>query len=264
MHLFHADARYGIIKQHGFVHLKIILWVMEMNKRLCQITVLVLIPFMMTACSVGSGDASKSNANYEKSVTLEEFLLGEGIALTCEMGELAGNDEYVDLLVGGGSVRNMIDEIASQDYSMPGDIHMIKLSDDIVRRVIMANSGGTPVSDSLMDKLRLRINASLVGNLINARQGVEAVAAASVMTWSKSYIAPDNWSDNRLLILEYPGKFSSVVSFVQTGDGVITGTAAFVRNDEQGALATLNELMGTAEQEYDHYSSEQLQKLLGK
>ena len=67
-----------------------------------------------------------------------------------------------------------------------------------------------------------------------------------------------------MLLLEYASEFSSIVSFVQSGDGVISGSSVFVKNGDKDILTSLGEYLGMADIEYDHYSNSQLQDLLAK
>lgn len=225
-----------------------------MNKKLCLITLIISSLFMLTACS-----------NYsEKPEDLKGFLITESVDLTCDMDELAESKEYLTLISAPGSIGQVIDQVASQDYSIPENVYLIKLSDDILLRAINTFSGATNISDDIMEKLKYKINGSVFGNMINAGYGSEMVAAAAMTTWGESYIQPNGWVDNMVLFLEYPGEFSSIVSFMQSGDGVISGSSVFVKNGDKDILTLLDEYSGMTDIEYDHYSSSQLQDLLAQ
>lgn len=225
-----------------------------MNKKLCLIAVIVLSLFMLVACGNHS----------EKTVELDEFLIREGIGLTCNMDELAESKEYIALMTPSESIRQITDKMASQDYSMPRDVYLIKLPDDIVLRAMSAFSGKINISDNIIEKLKHKVNGSVFANMINASHGSEMIAATAVTTWGKSYIEPSGGSDDMILLFEYPGEFSSVVSFVQSGEKVVSGTAVFVKNGDVDILTSLSEYLGTTDIDYVHYSNGQLQELLDK
>lgn len=224
-----------------------------MNKKLCLI-VLIIVSLMLVAC----------NTHSKKQEDLNEFLITEGVALTCDMSELAESREYLALVSASESIEKVIDKVVSQDYSIPENVYLIKLSDDILLRAISPFPGAINISDNIMDKLKYKINGSVFANMINASYGSEMIAATAMITWGKSYIQPSGWSGNMILILEYPGEFSSIVSFVQSGDGVISGSSVFVKNGDKGILTWLDEYLGMADIEYENYSSSQLQDLLAE
>lgn len=224
----------------------------RMNKKLCLIALIVSSLLTMAAC----GDKS------EEPIELNEFLISEGIALTCDMDKLAESKEYIALMTPSESIGQITDKMSSQDYSMPEDVYLIKLPDDIILRAVSSFSGKIEISDNIIEKLKYKVNGSVFANLINTSYGSEMIAATSLTTWGKSYIQPNGWSDNMMILVQYPDEFSSIVSFVQSGDGVISASSVFVKNGDKDILAALSEFLGTTEIESDHYSSSQLKDLL--
>lgn len=225
-----------------------------MNKKLCLIALIVSSLFILVACGNDS----------EKPVDLNEFLITEGVDLTCDMDELAESKEYLALMTASESIGQVIDKMAFQDYSIPENVYLIKMPDDIMIRAMNAFSGEINISNNIMEKLKYKINGSMFANMINASYGSEMIAATAMTTWGKSYIQPNGWSDNMILLLGYPGEFSSIVSFVRSGDGVVSGSSVFVKNGEKDILTSLGEYLGTTDIECDHYSSSRLQDLLTK
>lgn len=223
-----------------------------MNKKLRLIALILSSLFMLVACSNQS----------KKPVGLNEFLITEGVALTCDMNELAGSEEYLALMSVSETIGQIIDKMASQDYSIPENVYLIKFPDDILLRVMRSFSGEIHITNDVMEKLKYKINGSMFANIINASYGSEIIAATAMTTWGKSYIEPSGWSDNMVLLLEYPGEFSCITSFVQSGDGVISGSSAFVKNGDKDILTLLDKYLGMTDMEYDHYSKSQLQDLL--
>ncbi len=208
---------------------------------------------MLVACSNQS----------KKPVDLNKFLINEGVALTCDMDELAGSEEYLALMSISDTIGEIIDKMASQDYSIPENVYLIKFPDDILLRVMRSFSEEVHIPNDVMEKLKHKINGSMFANIINASYGSEIIAATAMTAWGKSYIEPSGWSDNMLLLLEYPGEFSCITSFVQSGDGVISGSSVFCKkNGDKDILILLEEYLGMTDMEYDHYSKSQLQDLL--
>jgi len=209
---------------------------------------------MLVACSSRS----------EKPENLSRFLIAKGVAITCEMDELAESKEYIALMSASEGIGQVMEKMASQDYSIPENAYLIKLSNDILLRVISNISGEINVSDNILEKLKYKINGSVLANIINASYGSETIAAASMTTWGKSYIQPNGWSDNMVLLLEYPGEFSSIVSFAKSGDGVISSSSVFVKNGDKDILTLAGEYLGMEDIGYEHYSKSQLKDFLAK
>ena len=225
-----------------------------MNRKLLLISLIMLSVFMLVACS----------NHAEKPEDLNGFLITEGVALTCEMDELAENKEYLALMSASEALGQIMNKMASQDYSIPEKVYLIKSPDDILLQAMRSFSGEINISDNTMEKLKHKINGSIFANMINASYGSETIAATSMTAWGKSYIQPKGWSDNMILLLEYSGEFSSIVSFVESGDGVISGSSVFVKNGDKDILTSLDEYLGMTDIEHDQYSSSQLQDLLAK
>lgn len=208
--------------------------------------------FLLTACAAPAKEPADLNG----------FLVKEGVALTREMDELAQTKEYVALMSPSESLGKIIEEAAAMDYGAPQNAYVVKLTDEDLLGAISAFAGEADVPDHVLEILKYKINASVFANLINATYGSEMVAATSVLTWGKSYIEPEGWSDNMMLLLEYPGGFSSMVSFVQSGDGVISASSVFVKNGEKDIAALLTDYLGDTGITYEQYEAGQLQDML--
>lgn len=223
---------------------------MERKKFLAALIILSL--FVFTACSKGT----------EKSVNIDDFLIKEGVSLTCAMDELAESEEYLTLMTSSEAISSITAQIGAQDYSIPENVYIIELPVEAIFQSISDFSDDLKISESVMQKLKSRVNGVVFANMINATYGSEIIAATSMMAWGKSYIQPEGWTESNMLILEYPGDFSSIVSFVESGDGVISGSSVFVKNGEYNIIETLGEYLSYADIKYEHYSASQLQDLL--
>lgn len=226
-----------------------------MSRKLCLAGLMCLFLFVFAAC----GNRS------DKPNNLNTYLIIEGVSLVCNMDDLAESEEYVSLVIGNQSIGELVDRMCSQDYSMPESAYLIKLSDDTLIQAIFNFSADFKISEEIMDKLKFKINGSVIGNMISSGYGSEMLAASALTTCGKSYIQPDGWQyDNIILLLEYPGEYSSMVSYTQSGDKVISATSIFIKNGDKDLLTLLGTLCGVEKLEYDHFSGDQLQDLLSK
>lgn len=226
-----------------------------MRKRLRLTAFIVFVLLLLSACAAQIKTQPQD---------LSAFLVKEGTALTCEMGKLAQTKDYVALMSAPGTLEEIIGKAAAGDYTAPQNAYVIKLTDDGLKRAISAFAGKADVSADVLDILKYKINAAMFANLINATYGSEMVAATSLLTWGKSYVQPEGWAENIVLLLEYPGEFSSIVSFMQSGEGVISASSVFVKNGEKDMRTLLTEYLGGIDIPFEQYDAAKLKELLGK
>ncbi len=226
-----------------------------MHKRVRLMALIVLILLLLSAC----GSPAKGQPQ-----DLSAFLVKEGIALTCEMGKLAQTKEYVALMSASGNLEEIIGKAAAGDYAAPQNAYVVKFTEEGLLRAIKAVAGETEIPANVLDILKYKINASTFANLINAGYGSDMVAATSVLTWGKSYVQPEGWAENTILLLEYPGEFSSMVSFMQSGEGVISAYSVLVKNGEKDTRTMLTEYLGGADIPFEQYDAAKLKALLSK
>lgn len=210
------------------------------------------------------------NAAAEK----EQFLLTESLRLTSDMDELADSKEYLSLFTVSDSIDKIASEIGKQDYTAPKSAYLLELPDDMLDQMAGSLGGNENplkgMSESVLKKLRFKMNGSTLSNLINSYAGSEVLAVTSALTWGKSYLQPDDWSKNTVVLLLYDGNYSSMVSFAQSGDGIISASAGFVKNNElMEELKSTNNPKGIWEQlfgitgiKYQKYTSKDLKKIL--
>ncbi len=195
---------------------------------------------------------------------LNGFLMKEAVALTIEMDKLAETKEYVALMSSAGKLGEVIDKAAAGDYTAPDNAYVVKLTDEGLKRAIGMIAGETAVPENVLEILKYKVNAAMFANIINAAYGAEMVAATSVLTWGKSYIQPEGWAENTILVLEYPGEFSSMVSFTQSGEGVISAASVFLKNGETDIAALLEDILGGTGIAFEQFDAEKVQVLLGE
>jgi hypothetical protein len=226
-----------------------------MHKRVRLTALMVLAVLLLTACAAPAKGQPQD---------LNRFLAKEAVALTGEMDKLAETKEYVALMAASGNIGELIDKAAAGNYTAPENAYVVKLTEEGLKQAIGAFAGEADVPESVLDILKYKINVAVFANLINATYGSEMVAATSLLTWGKSYIQPEGWADNTILVLEYPGEFSSMVSFTQSGEGVISATSVFLKNGETGIAAMLEDVLGGTGITYEQFDAAKVQALLGE
>ena len=75
-----------------------------------------------------------------------------------------------------------------------------------------------------------------IASVINAKMGVEVLAASSTVSFSKSYVMNDETDDQVWLIPSDVDGVAYAVAFMNTGDNVITVTTNFITYNENESL----------------------------
>ena len=226
-----------------------------MRKRMRLTALIVLALLLLSACAAPAQGQPQD---------LNVFLLKEGIALTGEMDKLAETKEYTALMSASGNIGELIDKAAAGEYTAPENAYVVKLTDEGLKQAVGAAAGEAAVPENVLEILKYKVNAAMFANLVNATYGSEMVTATSLLTWGKSYIQPEGWADNTILLLEYPGEFSSMVSFTQSGEGVISAASVFMKNGEKDIAAMLEDVLGGTGIAYEQYDAAKLQVLPGE
>ncbi len=235
-------------------------------KKLVYLALSMLLLCGCTACN------RKNTMSKDK----EEFLLTESIYLTKGMDELADSEEYRSLMASTDNINQVITQIGSQNYQSPLVVYLLEFPDDILKQMSatlgIESDVLSGVSDNVLEKINYRLNASTFTAILNSSGGSENLVASSMLTWGKSYQQPKDWSKNTVVLLLYDGNYSSMVSFMQSGEGVISASANFVKNNDileklkssKDASSDLEKLIGIKEVGYKAYSYEELKNILQK
>lgn len=221
-----------------------------MKKKLALISVAIAALTVFTACSAS------------KPIDVNTFIIREGVSLTREMGGLAQNSEYIAFMSPTDAWKDTIRHIGEKDYQIPEKAYIIGMPEDLLLNALRASMSDREISEEIIGILGRKINASTFANIINASQGAELLAATSLLLWGKSYVQPDGWTENRLLVLEYAGDFSSLISFTKSGDGVISASAVFVTNGDGYAINSLESFLNLITTDVTTISGDELQQIL--
>jgi hypothetical protein len=232
-----------------------------MKRISCLLFALVLLS--STACS-------KIEA---KSVDKEHFFLKEAIHLTDEMDDLAESKEYLTLMTSSQSMIQIAEEIGAQNYETPSKIYLLELPKDILNQLSEANGLDKKslegMSDSVLEKVRSKVNGNIFALMINSSSSSENLALTSMLTWGKSYQQPKGWSNNTIALLLYDGDYSSMVSFVQSGDEIISASSSFIKNNDlieelkttKEEAKLFEQIFGIKGIKYKKYTEKDLKKL---
>ncbi len=169
------------------------------------------------------------------------FMKEEGIRLTQRMGELGASNEYMQAMGGPGSLKDQAQAIGGSDYGTPETVYVIDISNDFALRFL--NLGDKELPPEIAQEIRRRMNGAVFANLINGTYGAETIATTNMLACGQDYQEPAGWQGDTLLVLKYGGDYSSMISFMSSGEGIIEASASFVKNGEEDVVEQLSRLL---------------------
>lgn len=155
-------------------------------------------------------------------------LYHQGLALVSEMNEAIQSEAWVSLFTGDTAVREILSNAGQGDFSQPKAVYEIQFSDQAVTSL----TGQTDLS-GFSESLQKRIHAAIQSaapSQINALDGAETLAAASICTVSDTFVC-DNLTQNTLYLYTYETAVPVMVSFVTGQDGAVLATGIPILSD---------------------------------
>lgn len=153
--------------------------------------------------------------------------------LACRMQAMAADEQIVRLYISDGSVLEYIRSIGAGDYDRlqkvtVAEIPRPKLTAGFLDRAFAASDTDTAVYRRLAGMMENRITPVVIVSAMNGREGSTHLAASAVMADSRTYIQPQDWGEDLLLVLEYGGEYAVAVAFWRSGENTVTGHATFI------------------------------------
>ena len=191
-----------------------------------------------------------TNANVPPQITvtdiigIDDFYIDEAIKLVVESGKLAADQEFIGYYTADEEIAANILELGVTDYSRPAAIYYMEADKEQIIANVKALYGGELDGFDIEKLLQLkRVNFSILPNMINASYGIKSLAALTILTNSRGYIMPKDFTKDFALYLEYDEGCSALVSFSEYGDGVISANMSFVINgDKDNVFSRLYEI----------------------
>ncbi len=154
--------------------------------------------------------------------------------LTDRLSLLADNQAYVELFIG---LEIDTDTFLAQMNAIAGleptEIVTVNLREDALHQMAASyqmEDFENQFTDEIMAELNRRMNMSLP-SLLNGHVGGDLwLAISSVLTTSEAFLMPDDFAPCALYLGYGEGQEAAVlVTFTQSGEGIVTASASFVR-----------------------------------
>ena len=167
----------------------------------------------VTGCSAMSNDVTS--------------LKQKGLDIAVMMDYLAENKDYAELFSSSDDINKIITSIGKEDYSNPRVVFEIKGLEEAMLNLI---SGDLTLSQELKDIMGNKFSTAF-GGQINAINGVEHLAATSILNYSDSFIFNDVTEPITYLYL-YDGDYSVIVNFNPFyEDDVVSASGTVILNN---------------------------------
>lgn len=185
-------------------------------KTVCIPAVLSIV-LLLGSCGSGPEGGTSGKSLYE-----------QGLAIISVMQEMAGSEDCIASFTSDTDLGSILSEAAAGDYSEPQAVYQIKVPADSFLEVSGLEISG--LSQALQENLKARV-ASAVVSQINARGGVETLAAASVCTAGKTFVSSE-LAEDMIYLYVYEDAVPAAVTFTKGEDGAVSASGTFVLYDE--------------------------------
>lgn len=144
----------------------------------------------------------------------------------------AADEEVPRLFTSDDEVLAYIHTIGTADYSKLQQVTVAEIP-----RSKLAASFLMPKLDTSIDTatyrridqiMKTRLNPAHLISILNSQEGTTGLLAGTILSESRTYIQPRDWTEDLLLVLDYGGEDTIAVAFWKSGEKTVTGQATFI------------------------------------
>ncbi len=183
----------------------------------------LLLVFVMTLCLAACGSEAKEDD--EKDKKSDKTLYEHGLDVIELMVEATRDEKYMQIYGATKEIQEILGEIGEGNFDKPDKVFAVK-GDMEVLESLVGIEDVEEMSEALQKNLHNRMFSALTTQL-NARAGVEALAATSVCTMGKNFV-DETLEDNIMYVYVYENGTPVAVTFVPGEDGAISASGCFV------------------------------------
>lgn len=178
----------------------------------------------------------------------------ESLALTEQIGALAANGEYVKLMTVSGELLEETEAVGAQDFTQPTAAIPDCGHGRYAEKGCVGSRDGAPWRGN-HGRSPVQVERRLFRQPGKRQPGRCGAGRHECAERGKSYREPGNWPGDSLVILEYGNGYTSMVTFMQTGEGVISAEASLAKDGEGDATALLLQLLGVGDEELEPFGT---------
>ncbi len=164
------------------------------------------------------------------------------------ISEMASSEEYISLLTASPDLMAVAKEIGEGDYTKPKAVYAIAIEDETLD-LLSENGGFENMSDGLLTSIRRKTLSSIIPT-INSTAGVNALAAASILTTGRSFVNPLMMGETgEIVVFTYENGYPIAVTFTGNADFAISASAMPVMVEGFDTIDGIKEKLGYVEAE---------------
>lgn len=150
----------------------------------------------------------------------EDGYLNNAMTLAGKVGELARDDVYQDSM--SGMSFDCIEALKEADFTELKSAWRCEFPSENVLRTFIATDESADISEAGMERLLTSLPLAVL-TMYNGRQSQEAIASASILTYTRTYRMTEGFEPS-IYLLELEGAMVGV-AFSATGEDTITASA---------------------------------------
>lgn len=154
--------------------------------------------------------------------------------MTEDLGVLVKDQAYQAMLT--QSLNECVDQLKQVDYAQVTGAYRLDILEDQVMRLFYNAASGAELTDIAFEYAYSRLPQTLLTSY-NGRRGSECLAAAAMLTYTRTFVMPQNFKPC-VMLLALNGGIAGV-AFEKTGEDTVTAIAQPVFCD---ADATANDV----------------------
>lgn len=165
----------------------------------------------------------------------ENPLLAIAMEMVNDVHALANDTKYFES-IGYNYEKDYVDSFADAECSNVSQIISVSIPGV---NLLMLFAGGARMSTP--GKTKCEQSVYSLGTMWNANKSANAISQSTLLTWSRSYTEPEDFQNCFWLV--DCGDAIYGVSFMETGDGIITATAAPIFLNEGETIETVEDFI---------------------
>ncbi len=161
----------------------------------------------------------------------DKSLYSHGTEVISEIHALAENEDYTAAMLGmSDEIVTIAESVADCDYSEPSAVLRLTLDDDFADDYFDIDADIEEMQEMFADRIYAAVPAR-----INSTGGVNVLAASSVYTGSKLFVAEEK-NGSAIYLYAYEDAYPAIVVFNQGDDGATCASGSFLLLEELRGL----------------------------
>ncbi len=158
----------------------------------------------------------------------EKSLYTRGLEIVSMLDELAGSEDYLGVYTASPEILEILNGVAEGDYTSPKAVYEIAIPAEMI--LALSEADAFPeLSDELRTNLLNRTQGTVPAT-VNARSGVNTLAATSVCTVGKTFVN-SSVTGSTMYLYTFENATPVMVTFTPGDDHTVSASGTFLITD---------------------------------